>query len=96
MSLGNVTSPRINDMYFQQTLAYLRAAKDLPNYSLPEHLDRQVQSTNSDYSADCLVTLTTMALFSDEFKLDLPFCVDGVPLVASDILLTRYPFLTWC
>ena len=38
MSLGNVSSPRMNGQYFQQALAYLRTANELPGYVLPLHL----------------------------------------------------------
>lgn len=38
MSLGNVSSPRMNGQYFRQALAYLRTASELPGYALPLHL----------------------------------------------------------
>ncbi|CAO2656589.1 Nn.00g053920.m01.CDS01 [Neocucurbitaria sp. VM-36] len=40
MSLGNVTSSRANNRYFQQAMAYLRATMEDPNYSLPTHLEQ--------------------------------------------------------
>ena len=40
MSLGNVSSIRINDRYFHQALAYLRLAENLPDYTLPTHLQQ--------------------------------------------------------
>lgn len=40
MSLGNVSSMRINDRYFHQALAYLRLAENLPDYTLPTHLQQ--------------------------------------------------------
>jgi hypothetical protein len=38
MSLGNVSSPKMNGQYFQQALAYLQTANELPGYVLPLHL----------------------------------------------------------
>jgi hypothetical protein len=38
MSLGNVTSSRINDRYYRQAMAYLREASQIPGYCLPAHL----------------------------------------------------------
>jgi hypothetical protein len=38
MSLGNVTSSRINDRYYRQAMAYLREASQMPGYQLPAHL----------------------------------------------------------
>jgi hypothetical protein len=38
MSLGNVTSSRLNGRNYQQAMAYLREAAALPNYALPQHL----------------------------------------------------------
>ncbi|KAF2705330.1 hypothetical protein K504DRAFT_440449 [Pleomassaria siparia CBS 279.74] len=43
MSLGNVSSPRINHKYFTEALAYLRVASDIPNYSLPLHLQQYLE-----------------------------------------------------
>jgi hypothetical protein len=40
MSLGNVSSPKMNSLYFLQALAYLRTADDLLDYALPLHLQR--------------------------------------------------------
>jgi hypothetical protein len=40
MSLGNVTSPRSNDRYFDQAMVYLREAVELPDYLLPAHLEQ--------------------------------------------------------
>jgi TPR repeat protein len=40
MSLGNVTSSRSNDRYFQQAMAYLREAAELGDYRLPAHLEQ--------------------------------------------------------
>lgn len=42
MSLGNVTSARVHDRYFQQAMAYLREAAEMPDYSLPPHLEQHV------------------------------------------------------
>ncbi|KAH7372264.1 hypothetical protein BKA66DRAFT_572386 [Pyrenochaeta sp. MPI-SDFR-AT-0127] len=50
MSLGNVTSFKFNDRYFQQALAYLRAAADLPDYSLPPHLNQYLDEIGPLYS----------------------------------------------
>ena len=38
MSLGNVSSPKTNGVYFQQALVYLETANELPDYTLPLHL----------------------------------------------------------
>ncbi|KAF2105380.1 hypothetical protein BDV96DRAFT_509438 [Lophiotrema nucula] len=40
MSLGNVSSVRVNDRYFHEALGYLRAADEIPNYTLPSHLQQ--------------------------------------------------------
>ncbi|KAF1936210.1 hypothetical protein EJ02DRAFT_359621 [Clathrospora elynae] len=40
MSLGNVTSSRVNDRYYHQAMSYLRAAAEHPNHSLPRHLEQ--------------------------------------------------------
>jgi hypothetical protein len=40
MSMGNVTSSRINERYYQQAMAYLREATELSDYSLPAHLEQ--------------------------------------------------------
>lgn len=38
MSIGNVTSPKVNHVYFRQAMVYLRTAKGLNNYLLPLHM----------------------------------------------------------
>ncbi|KAF2187838.1 hypothetical protein K469DRAFT_568615 [Zopfia rhizophila CBS 207.26] len=40
MSLGNVSSIRVNEQYFHEALAYLRAAGEIPGYGLPAHLQQ--------------------------------------------------------
>lgn len=40
MSLGNVSSSRVNEPYFIEARAYLREAKEIPGYSLALHLDQ--------------------------------------------------------
>jgi hypothetical protein len=40
MSIGNVTSSRVNDRYYRQAMAYLQAAAELPEYTLPKHLEQ--------------------------------------------------------
>ncbi|KAG9188118.1 hypothetical protein G6011_02041 [Alternaria panax] len=43
MSLGNITSVMVNGRYFQQAIAYLRAARDTPNYFLSPHLEQYLE-----------------------------------------------------
>lgn len=45
MSLGNVTSSRIHDRYFQQAIAYLRQAAAMADYTLPTHQQQYVPHT---------------------------------------------------
>ncbi|KAF2028122.1 hypothetical protein EK21DRAFT_70523 [Setomelanomma holmii] len=40
MSLGNVTSSRVHEPYFQQAMAYLREAAELADYVLPAYLEQ--------------------------------------------------------
>lgn len=40
MSLGNVSSPRVNRHYFHDALVYLRTACEMPDYDLPLHLQQ--------------------------------------------------------
>ncbi|KAF2739116.1 hypothetical protein EJ04DRAFT_427519 [Polyplosphaeria fusca] len=40
MSLGNVSSVRINEQYFHEALGYLRAAAEIQDYTLPNHLQQ--------------------------------------------------------
>ncbi|KAF1951924.1 hypothetical protein CC80DRAFT_423781 [Byssothecium circinans] len=42
MSLGNVSSARINEPYYHQALSYLRKASEASDYSLPTHLQQYV------------------------------------------------------
>jgi hypothetical protein len=38
MSIGNVTSTRVNERYYSQAMTYLREAAEVSGYSLPAHL----------------------------------------------------------
>ncbi|KAK4550331.1 hypothetical protein LTR36_003298 [Oleoguttula mirabilis] len=40
MSLGNASSPRVNERYFRRALQLLRAAKSIPGYTLWPYLER--------------------------------------------------------
>jgi hypothetical protein len=40
MSLGNVSSPRVNEQYYREALEYLQAATDMADYTLPLHLEQ--------------------------------------------------------
>jgi hypothetical protein len=42
MSLGNVSSTRVNGEHFRDALGYLRRATETPNYELPIHLQQYV------------------------------------------------------
>ena len=42
MSLGNVSSTRVNGHHFHEALAYLRRASEIPDYELPTHLQQYV------------------------------------------------------
>jgi hypothetical protein len=43
MSIGNVTSSRMNDRYYRQAMIYLREAAEMTEYSLPTHLAQWVR-----------------------------------------------------
>ncbi|KAK7180745.1 hypothetical protein PSPO01_13187 [Paraphaeosphaeria sporulosa] len=47
MSLGNVSSPKVNGQYFRQALEYLRSASELPGYALPLHLQMYFEEYES-------------------------------------------------
>ncbi|KAF2831789.1 hypothetical protein CC86DRAFT_402285 [Ophiobolus disseminans] len=51
MSMGNVTSSRVNDQYFQQAMAYLREAAELAEYTLPAHLEQYLDEYGALYPA---------------------------------------------
>ncbi|OWY43582.1 proliferating cell nuclear antigen [Alternaria alternata] len=55
MSLGNITSVMANGRYFQQAIAYLRAARDTPNYFLSPHLEQYLDGYGPLY--DDVVTV---------------------------------------
>lgn len=40
MSLGNVSSTRINEQYFHEALVCLRRANEIPEYRLSPHLQQ--------------------------------------------------------
>ena len=42
MSLGNVSSPRVNEQYFRRALQLLRAASEIPDYTLSRYLQQFV------------------------------------------------------
>lgn len=44
MSLGNVSSARVNQRYFQRAIQLLRAASNVPGYSLTLYLQQWVFS----------------------------------------------------
>ena len=44
ISLGNVSSDRINEQYFRQALYYLRRANEIPGYTLCTALQQYVPS----------------------------------------------------
>lgn len=52
MSLGNVSSPRVNEQYFHEALGYLRAASEMQGYSLPAHLQQYAKSENLGADTD--------------------------------------------
>jgi hypothetical protein len=52
MSLGNVTSPRVQDDYFRQAILHLQAAKELDSHSLPLHMQQYVTHYVVETKAD--------------------------------------------
>lgn len=42
MSLGNVSSLRVNEQYFRRALQLLRAASEIPGYTLSRYLQQYV------------------------------------------------------
>lgn len=42
MSLGNVSSTRVNGDYFHQALVFLQKASEMPGYAMPVHLQQYV------------------------------------------------------
>jgi hypothetical protein len=46
MSLGNVSSTRVNEQYFHEALEYLCIANEIADYVLPAHLKQYATSVN--------------------------------------------------
>jgi hypothetical protein len=60
MSLGNVSSARVNRQHFHEALEYLRKASEIPEYELPLHLQQYVFPGSSESS-------TYMRRYLDEY-----------------------------
>ena len=85
MSLGNVTSSRVNDRYFQQAMDYLRGAAEMADYALPAHLEQSVHA-----SLAALPSLTVIDILMNTVP-----CTQPLEVVATEFVVRRQADLAW-
>ena len=59
MSLGNISSPRVNEQHFRRALQLLRTASQIPGYSLSRYLQQCVRS----FAREKSIALTPSQIF---------------------------------
>ena len=70
MSLGNVSYARTNEAYFRQALRYLRSTGRIPDYELPQHLQRYVTLCYWLSAETLLTEFVDILTITDVFFLD--------------------------